>query len=211
MWAWLENWNKLVFLLQSAWAQVTETSPSCYLILYLTSLLCQLHLLKAAARYNRTETINPKFHPLSVSFCNRSLISDPTHGITNDSHRKRDLRRRRGGMVSNHSNQKGYVRTDIDCSEDEYFHHNRSSPVAILTFEVSPCRERGCNAGWMLASWNFGQIPYNYTLCALQISYQLVYVMILIGHKPCFLFWTPICTLATSSAHCTLFLFYCNS
>lgn len=52
-------------------------------------------------------------------------------------------------MVSNHSNQRGYMRTDIDCSEDEYFHH---SPVAILTFEVSLGREMGCNAGWTFAS-----------------------------------------------------------
>lgn len=54
-------------------------------------------------------------------------------------------------MVSNHSNQKGYVRTDIDCSEDEYF-HCKCSPVAILTFEVCLCGELGCNAGWPVAS-----------------------------------------------------------
>lgn len=47
-------------------------------------------------------------------------VKGPTYGLF--SHRKRYLRRRSGGMVCNHSNQKGYVRTDIDYSEDENFH-----------------------------------------------------------------------------------------
>lgn len=71
--------------------------------------------------------------------------------IASDSQRKRHLKRMRGDTVSNHSNQEGYVRTDIDCSEDGHFHHKRSRG-AVLTFEVSVCREMGCNSGWTGAS-----------------------------------------------------------
>lgn len=158
----LKHWNKLVFLLQSACflspyplkvvmpystAQVMETFPSSFLI-YLTSLLCHLHSLKhnIIERFESTLVIQCRPHPRSHPALPMTLTERETWG----------------GMVSNHSNQKGYVRTNIDCSEDEYFHHKCNS-VAIVTLKVSLCRQMGCNAGWTLASCYFGQIPSNQT------------------------------------------------
>lgn len=52
-------------------------------------------------------------------------------------------------MVSNHSNEKGSIRMDTECSEDEYF-QVRCSRVTVLTFEL--CKEMGCYAGYTACS-----------------------------------------------------------